>query len=67
MGTFRSQLIDSPKVKIRPWLQDFGGYTLTQVKAQTTRRQAPGRDRLDALERGDGLHLGRVRLDRRPA
>ena len=31
MGTFRSQLIASPKVKIRPWLQDFGGYTLTQV------------------------------------
>ena len=26
MGTFRSQLIASPKVKIRPWLQDFGGY-----------------------------------------
>jgi hypothetical protein len=36
MGTFRSQLIASPKVKLRPWLQDFGGYTLTQVKAQTT-------------------------------
>ena len=26
MGTFRGQLINSPKVKIRPWLQDFGGY-----------------------------------------
>ena len=25
MGTFRSQLIASPKVKLRPWLQDFGG------------------------------------------
>ena len=24
MGTFRQQLIDSPKVKLRPWLQDFG-------------------------------------------
>ena len=26
MGTFRAQLINSPNVKIRPWLQDFGGY-----------------------------------------
>ena len=42
MGTFRSQLIASPKVKLRPWLQDFGGYTLTQVKAQTTAAQRQG-------------------------
>jgi hypothetical protein len=34
MGTFRGQLINSPGVKIRPWLQDFGGYNLPQVKAQ---------------------------------
>ena len=45
MGTFRSELIASPQVKLRPWLQDFGGYTLTQVKAQTaaaTRQGAIG-------------------------
>jgi hypothetical protein len=45
MGTFRSQLIASPNVKLRPWLQDFGGYTLTQVKAQisaATRQGAIG-------------------------
>jgi hypothetical protein len=34
MGQFRSQLIGSPNVKIRPWLQDFDGYTLPQVRAQ---------------------------------
>jgi hypothetical protein len=42
MGTFRSQLIDSPKVKIRPWVQDFGGYGLTQVNAQTTAAMSQG-------------------------
>jgi len=36
MGTFRAQLLGSPKVKIRPWLQDFGGYGLSQVRAQTS-------------------------------
>ena len=61
MGTFRSQLIASPNVKIRPWLQDFGGYGLPQVRAQTSAADAPGRRRLDALGRGHGLHLGRVR------
>jgi hypothetical protein len=35
MGTFRAQLLGSPNVKIRPWLQDFGGYGLSQVHAQT--------------------------------
>jgi hypothetical protein len=35
MGTFRAQLLGSPNVKIRPWLQDFGGYGLSQVRAQT--------------------------------
>jgi hypothetical protein len=34
MGRFRSQLIASPNVKIRPWLQDFDGYKLPQVRAQ---------------------------------
>ena len=42
MGTFRSQLIASPKVKLRPWLQDFGGYTLTEVNAQTTAAKRQG-------------------------
>jgi hypothetical protein len=45
MGTFRSQLINSPNVKIRPWLQDFGGYGAPQVKAQisaATRQGAIG-------------------------
>ena len=42
MGTFRSQLIDAPNVKIRPWLQDFGGYGLTQVNAQTTAAMRQG-------------------------
>jgi hypothetical protein len=45
MGSFRSQLIASPKVKIRPWLQDFGGYRLPQVRAQiaaATRQGAIG-------------------------
>jgi Putative glycosyl hydrolase domain len=36
MGTFRSQLIASPNVKIRPWLQDFDGYGLPQIRAQTS-------------------------------
>jgi hypothetical protein len=34
MGRFRSKIINSPNVKIRPWLQDFGGYNAAQVKAQ---------------------------------
>jgi hypothetical protein len=42
MGTFRSQLIASPKVKIRPWLQDFGGYRLTQVRDQIDAAQRQG-------------------------
>jgi hypothetical protein len=45
MGTFRSQLINAPGVKIRPWLQDFGGYGTPQVKAQisaATRQGAIG-------------------------
>jgi hypothetical protein len=42
MGRFRSQLIASPNVKLRPWLQDFGGYTLTQVNAQTTAAKRQG-------------------------
>jgi putative glycosyl hydrolase protein len=36
MGTFRSQLIASPNVKIRPWLQDFDGYGLPEIRAQTS-------------------------------
>ena len=66
MGTFRSQLIDSPNVKIRPWLQDFGGYSAAAGEGADQRRQAPGRDRLDALERRVVLQLGRVRHARRP-
>ena len=42
MGTFRGQLINSPNVKIRPWLQDFGGYQLPQVKAQITAAMRQG-------------------------
>jgi hypothetical protein len=42
MGTFRQQLIDSPKVKIRPWLQDFGGYGLAQIRAQTNAADRQG-------------------------
>jgi hypothetical protein len=42
MGTFRSQLIGSPKVKIRPWVQDFGGYGLPQVNAQTSAAMRQG-------------------------
>jgi hypothetical protein len=42
MGTFRSQLIDAPNVKIRPWMQDFGGYGLTQVNAQTNAAMRQG-------------------------
>ncbi len=45
MGTFRSQLIASPNVKIRPWLQDFDGYGLPQIRAQisaATRQGAIG-------------------------
>jgi len=42
MGTFRQQLIDSPKVKLRPWLQDFGGYELAQVRAQTVAAKRQG-------------------------
>jgi hypothetical protein len=34
MGTFRFATRGSPNVKIRPWLQDFGGYGLPQVRAQ---------------------------------
>ena len=61
MGTFRSQLIASPNVKIRPWLQDFGGYTLTQVNAQTTAAKRQGAIGWMFWNAGDGLHLGRVR------
>jgi hypothetical protein len=42
MGTFRSQLIASPNVKLRPWLQDFGGYTLTEVNAQASAAKRQG-------------------------
>ena len=42
MGTFRQQLIDSPSVKLRPWLQDFGGYGLPQVLAQTSAAKRQG-------------------------
>ena len=42
MGTFRSQIIDSPNVKIRPWMQDFGGYGLPQVNAQTNAAMRQG-------------------------
>ena len=42
MGTFRSQLIASPNVKLRPWLQDFGGYKLTQVNAQASAAKRQG-------------------------
>ena len=42
MGTFRGQLINSPKVKIRPWLQDFGGYQTPQVKAQISAAMGQG-------------------------
>ena len=41
MGTFRGQLINSPNVKIRPWLQDFGGYGMPQVKAQISAVKGP--------------------------
>jgi hypothetical protein len=34
MGSFRGKLINSPNVKIRPWLQDFGGYGTAQVNSQ---------------------------------
>ncbi len=61
MGTFRSQLINSPNVKIRPWLQDFGGYGAASGEGADHRGNAPGRDRMDALERRRGLQLGRVR------
>jgi hypothetical protein len=36
MGRFRSKIINSPNVKIRPWLQDFGGYSAADVKAQVS-------------------------------
>ncbi|HET6173815.1 MAG TPA: putative glycoside hydrolase [Gaiellales bacterium] len=42
MGTFRGQLINSPNVKIRPWLQDFGGYGMSQVKAQISAAMGQG-------------------------
>ena len=42
MGTFRGQLINSPNVKIRPWLQDFGGYQTPQVKAQISAAMGQG-------------------------
>jgi hypothetical protein len=42
MGTFRGQLINSPNVKIRPWLQDFGGYQSAQVKAQISAAMGQG-------------------------
>jgi hypothetical protein len=42
MGTFRAQLINSPRVKIRPWLQDFGGYRMPQVKAQISAATSQG-------------------------
>ena len=29
---FRSKIINSPNVKIRPWLQDFGGYAAAEVR-----------------------------------
>ena len=65
MGQFRSQLIGSPNVKIRPWLQDFDGYKLAQVRAQTNAASDQRADRLDALERRLRLHLERVRQVRR--
>jgi hypothetical protein len=36
MGRFRSKIINSPNVKIRPWLQDFGGYSAADVQAQVS-------------------------------
>ena len=42
MGTFRGQLINAPKVKIRPWLQDFGGYQTPQVRAQISAAMGQG-------------------------
>jgi hypothetical protein len=42
MGTFRARLINSPNVKIRPWLQDFGGYQTPQVKAQISAATSQG-------------------------
>jgi hypothetical protein len=36
MGGFRSKIISSPNVVIRPWLQDFGGYSASQVRAQVS-------------------------------
>ena len=43
MGTFRAQLIGSPNVKIRPWLQDFGGYGAAAGPAQTNAANARAR------------------------
>ena len=60
MGTFRSQLIDSPNVKIRPWMQDFGGYGLPQVNAQTSAAMRQGAIGWMLWDSSDGLHLGRV-------
>ena len=34
LGSFRARLINSPNVKLRPGLQDFGGYGMPQVRAQ---------------------------------
>jgi hypothetical protein len=42
MGTFRGQLINAPGVKIRPWLQDFGGYQSAQVRAQISAAMGQG-------------------------
>jgi hypothetical protein len=42
MGSFRSQLVKAPNVKIRPWLQDFGGYGLSQVRAQIDAARSQG-------------------------
>jgi hypothetical protein len=42
MGTFRGQLLNSPNVKIRPWLQDFGGYQTPQVRAQISAAMGGG-------------------------
>ena len=72
MGRFRSKIINSPNVKIRPWLQDFGGYSAAAGEGTDQRGRPPGRDRMDALERSVVLQLERLRpaaglLTRSPA
>ena len=61
MGTFRGQLINSPNVKIRPWLQDFGGYGMPQVKAQISAVKGPSVVGWMLWNASRGLQLGRVR------